>query len=826
MQVYALKLFNFFRFGEKDNSVVFDILPHQREALDDGALTYDELYDRVLANPSDHIKRVKEYGITGLMAVAGVVGDDFDKSNGTGKSSILEAICYLFYDKIVRKTANTDKVEKAGLAVVTNFNGVYPESLKESYVECIFEEKGKTYRIKRGRTFSDSQKTNKPFVEFEAITKDVVDSEAGHRTGDTNEAILQLVNYDYDVFVNSVMFGQNDAGKFLIGTDKIKKEMIVNILHLENVVSGCLEKVRARKNSKEKEVDLLESQLALLQDIVAKHEGIESLEKRVKEAQLNIQTIDKKVVENTKKIEELSKSEEIKKLEDIKVEGRRIQAEQKLKEGQLASQTKEWEGLYSQVEKDYVAVGYNYGKLVEHMGLSLKSIEGFQKDVLAFNLVEAQQNLLKSQKAKSQKDKYTDGLSKRKVDRERLVGNIGEVKSDVSRYQKEVQSLEEQIANVVGDKFTCSKCKSIVSRQHIEDEIQGNHNNIEESNKKLNVFLETKKTWDKEIAKIEDALEQINDWMVKESKTQSAIKEHEYFKGRIKELKEGLEKDAVEEKRLKDQIAALQGQKVEYKSKIESIKKTYEADIQVAKYKLKQLYDKLNDAKGVSEKIQVQIGSLRTDNESKSKEKDDLNAAIGSFNKDAQTITETMSKIKELSKRAGEEKKVFERLLRLDDVFGLDGIQTRIVKRYLPLLNVFIKGFLDILSQGELSVEIYINKSSKVDIGIRGGSASTFVLLSGGEKMLIRLAVDIGLALLSFSRCAQKPEMICLDEIFGPLDDFHVSTVFELLKSLKAKFNRVLIISHKEEINQHLNHKILVEKEAGDFGRSKIRSII
>ena len=46
-------------------------------------------------------------------------------ANGSGKSSVMESICYAHYEKIIRKTANTDKVEKAGLAVVTKINGKY-----------------------------------------------------------------------------------------------------------------------------------------------------------------------------------------------------------------------------------------------------------------------------------------------------------------------------------------------------------------------------------------------------------------------------------------------------------------------------------------------------------------------------------------------------------------------------------------------------------------------------------------------------------------------------------------------------------------------------
>jgi DNA repair exonuclease SbcCD ATPase subunit len=103
--------------------------------------------------------------------------------------------------------------------------------------------------------------------------------------------------------------------------------------------------------------------------------------------------------------------------------------------------------------------------------------------------------------------------------------------------------------------------------------------------------------------------------------------------------------------------------------------------------------------------------------------------------------------------------------------------------------------------------------------------ADSFTMISGGEKMLVRLAIDIGLALLSFSRCAQKPELVCLDEVFDPLDAYHTASVFRLINKLKEKFSRVLVISHKADINTIIKNQILIEKDTGILGTSKVKKI-
>jgi DNA repair exonuclease SbcCD ATPase subunit len=168
----------------------------------------------------------------------------------------------------------------------------------------------------------------------------------------------------------------------------------------------------------------------------------------------------------------------------------------------------------------------------------------------------------------------------------------------------------------------------------------------------------------------------------------------------------------------------------------------------------------------------------------------------------------------------------YHRLLLLEEICGLEGIQARFTQKYLPLFNDHVKEVLDILSDGQMGMELSLNDSSKIDMDLRGGMGETFDLISGGERMLVRLGTDIAMGLLKFSRTTSKAEMIALDEIFGPLDNSHSEAVFKLLEVLKEKFKRVIVISHKDEISKKIPHKILVEKDPGEYGLSKIKSII
>lgn len=124
-----------------------------------------------------------------------------------------------------------------------------------------------------------------------------------------------------------------------------------------------------------------------------------------------------------------------------------------------------------------------------------------------------------------------------------------------------------------------------------------------------------------------------------------------------------------------------------------------------------------------------------------------------------------------------------------------------------------------------MTVKLFVNGKSEVDLSISGGSGPIYKMLSGGEKMQIRLATDIGLARLKFVRSAKQPEIICLDEIFGPLDEVNTDSVFKMLLALQSKFKRVLIITHNSDIKAMINTNILVEKNGGPDAVSKIKLI-
>ena len=847
MQIYGLRLFNFLRYGEINNSVVFDITNNQKDQIAEGTETLDKLFETMKENPVGCINKVKEMGISGIMGISGAIDGNEDKSNGVGKSAVLEGICYALFGKIVRRNVNTDKTEGAGKSIVTKINGNYPPELKESYVEIIFEEQDKIYRLKRGRSFSKSQKSDQPVLEFECYNAEDVDSQTSHRTGDTDEALSKVINMDYDVFVNSVMFGQSDAGKFLTGTDKTRKEMLVSLLHLENVVHGCLENVRSRKSNKNQEIEMTQGEIQAIEKIILNsipteslkeewlkgektlsdvvRDGTLKLESDIKSYQNSIVALDEESKKVDKEIATLSNSEILNKIDSIKVEGKRVKEERNNKTEQMEAQAKQWKDLYA-ISKEQVEAS---SKRLEQLNIKktryTEEISNKTKEIENFNDKDCNDILEKAKKAREVKSKYVDGIESFRNKIQELMSEISVFKTHKNLAETAISGLKSQLVEGQ-NKFICSQCKSEVTREHIEKEVAELNVKIKQAESDEKSKLEEKNVIDEKLKEANNRLNKINEIIEKETLINKQIDQNNYTKKELIKAQEELEEINKSMISSKEEIDKAEKQQEECKNKALVIKNQFSDDIS----KLESLLDKLRsdlikaeeDAKDVKSKISTLESSLKEITSKKA----EANNKIGAINNQIKEGQSRLSDAVSLKDKIKIQQKELHRLLLLEEVFGLDGIQTRIVKKYLPLLNIYIKEFLDILSEGEMRVQMLINEKGKVDLIIDGGQADTFPMLSGGEKMIVRLAVDIGLALLSFSRCAQKPEMICLDEIFGPLDNSHTEAVFRLLATLKDKFSRVLVISHKTEINELISNKIIIEKGSGSLGLSEIKKII
>lgn len=824
MQIYAIKLKNFCRFSDKKNSIVFDILPEYKDS--NGEVDLDALYEKIKKNPLEHIRKVKENGITSLTTICGIKNGNYSFSNGTGKSSILEAIVYCLFEQVIKHTKNNDKTEKVTTAIITKINGAYPKDVTEAYVEMIFEENGKVYILKRGRELSKNKQNHTKLLKLDCMNEDNdLESHSSHRTMDTEEALAKVINITYDLFVNSIMFGQGDSGKFLSSTDQVRKEMLIELLRFDSLLNGMLDKTRIKKNAKQAEVDKCNAQILLMNEGLQKRTSIDTLNTQIIVCEKVIAECIIAEEKLRKELNSLNKSDIIKELESIKTEGNKVKNDLSAKKKDKDGRVNEWVNLSEDVAKSISTKLLEMSSANNKKGTMAAKLVSLEQAIESFNMDAKKKDLEMVAKAKTAKPKYDAKIKELLDAKEKVYGVINTLESDIRKISKEIVLLTDQIKS--GDEqFKCDKCKSVVSRKHIENEIDKNEKNKIMAESELSKNKESQDKYIKILQEARDRMLKIDDLLAKESQINSEIKDFENNKEKVKELKVSIEENIILIAKLEQDKKDLETKKEQYIIKVSEISKACDVEISVFEDKLKGLTIKYKGVEESATSIKEQMSRIQMALDEKSKSKNASNSQIGSIKKEIEVIGDDKKKLLELKTKFEEDSVILKRLETLDTCLGLGGIQVRIIKKYLPLLNVYIEEFMKVLSGGTMGVKIEIDEKGKVVVIISGDSADNYEMSSGGEETIVKLAVSVGMALLSFTRCNQKPEFIGVDEVFASLDPSHIDMVFHLLNKLKEKFSRIIVISHSPLINDRISNKILVEKDEGMFGRSKIITIV
>jgi DNA repair exonuclease SbcCD ATPase subunit len=513
MKLYGIKMHNFMRFGETDNSIVFNVTKDQKEKIQKGETTFDSLYKAIEDDPIKYVETVSvssDNVLEGIVGIAGMTAGTFDSSNGSGKSTIFEAISYAFYDRVVRQTANTDKKAPAGLSVVTKLSGEYPKTLKESYVEVYFEEDERLYRLKRGRSFTKTKKSSSPILEFDCIKEKEVDKLSSHRKGDTKKSLEEVIVEDYDIFVNTVMFGQADAGKFLVGTDKVKKDMIIELLKLEDLVHGCMDVIRKKKKVENDKLNGLISSSDSLKGLVIKHHNkFNNDEIEYSDDLIDIVTtyIGNSLEEINKKKDELSKglleicseikdlegSEILKSIEILIGDGKELVKQKKELVLSKEQNLKDWKSVLEESRSSLSVLGKEKLDLSNDLSSRSSKLEEIEGKVSKIDVSKLNQEVEEAQKIISLEPKHKERWNKIVKANETTIQKISEFNAIINLRNTDLRSLRKQIEEA-GDSetFLCHECHSTVTKDHTLEKMLAIEKVIED-NSKLRESLREKK---------------------------------------------------------------------------------------------------------------------------------------------------------------------------------------------------------------------------------------------------------------------------------------------------------------------------------------------
>ena len=156
----------------------------------------------------------------------------------------------------------------------------------------------------------------------------------------------------------------------------------------------------------------------------------------------------------------------------------------------------------------------------------------------------------------------------------------------------------------------------------------------------------------------------------------------------------------------------------------------------------------------------------------------------------------------------------------LSEAFGKKGVQALIIESILPELEDETNKLLGGMSDGRMNVRFETQRDSKkgdaietLDLKISDESGvRAYELFSGGEAFRVNFAVRVALSKLLARRNGAALRTLFIDEGFGSQDGAGRERLVEAIRSIEPDFEKVLVITHIQELKDVFPVRIDVVK--------------
>ena len=158
----------------------------------------------------------------------------------------------------------------------------------------------------------------------------------------------------------------------------------------------------------------------------------------------------------------------------------------------------------------------------------------------------------------------------------------------------------------------------------------------------------------------------------------------------------------------------------------------------------------------------------------------------------------------------------------LAQAFGKRGIQAWLIEMALPEIEAEANRLLGRMTDNRMNVKIETQRETKkgdvietLDIRIADELGTrNYEMFSGGEAFRINFAIRIALSKLLARRAGAPLPTLIIDEGFGTQDSAGLEKVKEAITSIQDDFDKILVITHLEELKDAFPARIDVIKTA------------
>ena len=159
----------------------------------------------------------------------------------------------------------------------------------------------------------------------------------------------------------------------------------------------------------------------------------------------------------------------------------------------------------------------------------------------------------------------------------------------------------------------------------------------------------------------------------------------------------------------------------------------------------------------------------------------------------------------------------------LERAFSKNGVPAMLIEQALPQIETKANEILERLSGGSMHISFITQQEYKdskrddlretLDIQI-GDSSGTrdYEMYSGGEAFRINFAIRLALSEVLAQRAGARLQMLVIDEGFGSQDETGRQRLVEAINTVKADFEKILVITHIEALKEAFPARLEVTK--------------
>ena len=227
----------------------------------------------------------------------------------------------------------------------------------------------------------------------------------------------------------------------------------------------------------------------------------------------------------------------------------------------------------------------------------------------------------------------------------------------------------------------------------------------------------------------------------------------------------------------------------------------------------------------------AQLREVEGEHRAAAERRDALQERRGSLSHQLEEVARAQRELQELERERGGLAREVGLYQELSQAFGKSGVQALLIEAATPRLEDEANALLGRMTNGRMSLKLETQRPRRTASAARAHGQDepietldiliadelgtrSYEMFSGGESFRIDFALRIALSKLLAWRAGAPLPTLFIDEGFGTQDAEGRDRVLDVIKSIEPDFQRILVITHMEEVREAFPVRIEVTRTA------------